>query len=135
MIFESRSSAANGTKQGDHAPTEGRSAESARTAWLAGAALGALGGFLILAGGVIGLAFLAVAALVLLRERAGAFGLAGLMTGVGAMWVAVFGRVKLACSPAAQCQAPTIDGWLLFGVAVLVLALALTVVALRRPAK
>ena len=119
----------------DDAPVMTHRAPSARTAWLAGALLGAFAGFLVLEGGIMGVALLLAATILIHRTGAGLFGLGGMLTGFGGLWGALLGRVKIACSPATSCAAPTIDWWLLIAATVLALGLGVTIVAARRHAR
>jgi hypothetical protein len=106
----------------------------ARSAWIAGLAVGAAGGFLALelptVGYVLLLLFAFPAAIV--GPRAAAIG--GLLTGFGGVWLLLLGRVALECrAPDGEigCSAPGIEPWLAFGAAVIAIGIALTIVAVR----
>jgi hypothetical protein len=56
----------------------------------------------------------------------------GLLTGLGAIWLVLLGRVALECqAPAGAigCSAPGIEQWLAVGAGMLAIGVALTVVA------
>jgi hypothetical protein len=106
-----------------------------RSGWIAGLAVGAAGGFASLEIPPIGwliVILFAVPALIV-GPRAAAIG--GLLTGAGALWLVLLGRVALTCRAAAGeigCQAPGIEPWLAAGGAMLAVGVALTVVAIRQ---
>ena len=103
-----------------------------RSSWIAGLAVGAAGGFLSLElppPGWLIMALFAIPA-VIVGPRAAAFG--GLLTGAGAVWLGLLGRVALECqAPDGEigCQAPGIEPWLAAGAAMLAIGIALTIFA------
>lgn len=100
--------------------------------WLAGLALGALGGFLLLVLPPAGLV-LVVATIVLVSRTGRALpGLGGVLFGVGSVWAAFLGRVWLTCTAEVGCFAPTIDAFLAIGVGLLALGLMLSVLSAAR---
>ena len=108
---------------------------TARSSWFAGFVIGTGGGFLLLEGPTLGLAILvAMAVLVRLAGQATA-GAGGLLMGVGAIWIAALGRVKLTCTAAAGCTAPTIDGYLAVGAGFLAVGIVASLAALARSRK
>jgi hypothetical protein len=105
---------------------------TARSSWFVGFVMGNLGGFLLLEGPTLGLAILAaMAVLVRLAGRAIA-GAGGLLMGVGAIWIALLGRVKLSCTIDAGCEPGAIDGYLAVGAGFLALGIVASLVALAR---
>lgn len=61
--------------------------------------------------------------------------MSGLLTGYGAIWLVLLGRVALQCRARdgeIGCQAPGIEAWLMAGAALLAVGVALTVVAVGR---
>jgi len=107
-----------------------------RSGWIAGLTIGAAGGFASLevppVGWLIVILFAIPAAIV--GPRAAAIG--GLLTGAGALWLVLLGRVALTCRAAGDeigCQAPGIEPWLAAGGAMLVGGVALTALAIRQP--
>jgi hypothetical protein len=104
----------------------------ARTAWLAGAVLGVPVGVLILEGGLVGLLFLAVSGILLARSGRRFAGVGGLLVGLGATWIVLFGRVALTCSADAGCTAPSIDRYVAVSMAIAAAGLACTAAAVVR---
>ena len=105
--------------------------------WLAFAVLGVAsavvllefpgGGVLLLAAALVGIAA---------RSPRGA-ALAGLVTGLGATWTALFLRVKVSCDafnaqPGQGCESPGIEGWIAAGAVVLATGLLASLLAFRR---
>ena len=106
-----------------------------RRGWLPGFVVGVVAGFLSLElpplGWLIAAAF-AVPALIV-GPRVASIG--GLLTGSGAIWLVLLGRVGLMCrAPDGEigCQAPGIEPWLAAGGVQLAVGLALTVIAVLR---
>jgi hypothetical protein len=100
--------------------------------WLAGLVVGVTAGFATLElptlGWLLAVAFAISAALV--GPRVAAIG--GLLTGLGAIWFVLLGRVALTCQATGDelgCHAPGIEPWLAVGAAMLAVGLALTLVA------
>jgi len=98
--------------------------------WLAGLVVGVAAGFLTLEfpslGWLLAIAFAVPAGIV--GPRLAAVG--GLVTGIGAVWIVLLGRVALTCREG--CQAPGIEIWLIFGGSVLAAGLTLSVIAAWR---
>ncbi len=105
--------------------------------WLAFAMLGVasavvllefpVGGVLLLAAALVGIA---------VRSPRGA-ALAGLVTGLGATWTALFLRVKVSCDafdsqPGQSCESPGIEGWIAAGAVVLAVGMLASLLAYRR---
>ena len=105
---------------------------TARSSWFAGLVIGTGGGFLLLEGPTLGMAILAAMAVLVRLAGQATAGVGGLLIGVGAIWVAALGRVKLTCTVAAECEAPTIDGYLAIGAGFLALGVVVSLVALAR---
>ena len=105
--------------------------------WLAFAVLGVATAVVLLefpGGGVL----LIVAALVgiALRPPRGA-ATAGLVTGLGGTWTALFVRVKVSCDafnaqPGQGCESPGIEGWIAGSAVVLAVGLLASLLAYRR---
>lgn len=104
--------------------SEGRARSSSWESWVAGLILGAGGGFLVLEFPLLGIAICIASVVVIARRGRVVAGAAGLFVGVGAVWVALFGRVAIDCNADSGCTAPGI------GTAVAVSALILAVGAL-----
>ncbi len=106
-----------------------------RTATFAGLSVGAIGGFLLLEWPPIGL-LIVVVYLVLARfARQALAGLGGSLISVGAVWLVLFGRVKLSCDrtgPGGTCESPGIDGILLVALAILLLGIGSWLLAAQR---
>ncbi len=106
-----------------------------RTAAFAGLTVGAISGILLLEWPPLGLLIL-VAYVVLARvARQALAGLGGSLIGVGAVWLVLFGRVKLSCDgtgPGGTCESPGIDAALLVALAVLLSGIGSWLLAARR---
>ena len=74
--------------------------------------IGTGGGFLLLEGPTLGLAILAAMAVLVRLAGQATAGVGGLLIGVGAIWVAALGRVKLTCTVAAgfRFSHPDLEG-------------------------
>jgi hypothetical protein len=94
-------------------------------AWLAGATVGATGGFLALEGPMFGWAILVAFAVPAIRSGTRAAAIGGELLGVGLVWLALLGRVGLTCHPP-DCRAPGIDLWLAAGAAMALVGLVST---------
>ncbi|HEX4897255.1 MAG TPA: hypothetical protein VFV53_02735 [Candidatus Limnocylindrales bacterium] len=105
---------------------------TARSSWFAGLVIGTGGGFLLLEGPTLGLAILAAMAVLARLAGQAIAGAGGLLMGVGAIWIAALARVKLSCTVANGCEAPTIDGYLAVGAGFLALGTVASLVALAR---
>jgi hypothetical protein len=106
----------------------------ARPSWIAGIVVGVAGGFLALEFPTLGWLILVLFAVpaAIVGARAAAIG--GLLTGFGAIWLALLGRVAITCRAADGfgCQAPGIEPWLAVGAGMLAIGLALTTIAFVR---
>jgi hypothetical protein len=105
-----------------------------RTAWLAGAMLGAIGGILLFVFPAAGVLMLAVALGLVLWQGPRLAGLAGIVSGIGLTWTVVFLRVKVECeafnaAPGQECVAPEVDQFLAGAAAVAVVGALLSVAA------
>ena len=114
----------------------GRSS-SPGAAWLSGVVLGAVGGIGSLTFGVLGLAFLAVAALLIAWKGPRLLAGAGLVTGAGLIWTVLFTRVQLTCGqgeigPNGGCFTEDLTPWIAGSAAVFVAGLVASALALRR---
>lgn len=105
---------------------------SARSSWFVGFVIGALGGFLLLEGPLLGLAIIAATAVPARLAGQAIAGAGGLLMGMGVIWIAALGRVKLACTVEVGCEAPTIDGYLAVGAGFLALGVVASLAALAR---
>ena len=110
-----------------------RSARSgARTSWLVGLVLGALGAFALLEFPLAGAALTAVTLVLVARAGRAVAGVGGLLVGLGGMWLALFGRVALTCTEASSCFAPGIGSAVTISAAVLAVGAALSIVTAVR---
>ena len=115
----------------------GRQRTRFTSGWLAGLVVGAATGAAWLSLGLLVLP-LALASIVLIAwkgPRLPAF--AGLLTGVGLMWTVLFLRVALTCGGpldphTSECHAGDPTGWFAFAVALFMLGLAGSALALSR---
>lgn len=105
---------------------------TAGSSWFAGFVVGTGGGFLLLEGPTLGLAILAAMAVLARLAGQAIAGAGGLLTGVGVIWVAALGRVKLTCTVDAGCEPGAIDGYLAVGAGFLALGILASLVALAR---
>jgi hypothetical protein len=106
-------------------------------AWLSGLVLGASAAFMLLELGVLGLAFLAVAVLLIAWKGPRAVAGGGLLTGLGLIWTVLFLRVQLTCGPGAlfldtSCSSDDLTPWILGSAAFFAAGLLLSAWALRR---
>src|SRR5258705_9439811 len=107
----------------------------ARSGWIAGLVVGVAGGFLALEFPTLGwliLVLFAVPAAVV-GPRAAAIG--GLLSGFGACWLVLLGRVAITCRATGDepgCEAPGIESWLAVGAGIIVIGIALTIFAAAR---
>ena len=107
----------------------------ARTSWLAGLVLGALGAFLLLEFPVAGAALTAVTLVLIARAGRAAAGIGGLLVGLGGMWLVLFGRVALTCTSTADgsgCFAPDIAYAVAISAGILAVGGALSVITAIR---
>jgi hypothetical protein len=95
------------------------------SAWLSGATVGATGGFLALEGPMFGWPVLVAFAFGALVSSARAAAIGGELLGVGLVWLALLGRVRLTCQ-APDCLALGTDPWLAAGAAMALVGLVLT---------
>jgi hypothetical protein len=108
-----------------------------RTAWLAGLVLGVPAAFLVLVFPLVGVLILLAAVALLLLRGPRRFGIGGLLIGFGSTWTALLLLARLNCdafnaAPNQGCtEPPTIDTYLVAGVILAMLGLALTLVAVR----
>jgi hypothetical protein len=106
-----------------------------RAGWFPGFVVGAAAGFATLEFPPVGWLVVIVFAIlaVIIGPRFAAIG--GLLTGLGAIWLVLLGRVALQCqAPDGEigCSAPGIEQWLAVGGAMLAVGLSLTAVAAVR---
>ena len=90
-----------------------------------------LGGFLLLEFPLFGFLLVVVGAILVSIAGQRSAGIAGLLAGVGGLWVLVLGRVKLTCTAAGGCEAPTIDGYLAVAFVILAMGVVVTIAAAR----
>ena len=107
----------------------------ARRGRIAGVVVGVAGGLLALEFPTLGWLILALFAVpaAIVWPRAAAIG--GMATGIGACWLALFGRVAMTCRATGAglgCHAPGIEQWLAVSAIVLATGLVLTIVAFGR---
>ena len=112
--------------------------ESRRTRWLAGLVVGAASGFVVLLAGPVGLLVALAFALSCVRAREALSPLAGLLTGVGSITLALIAVANARCTTVAttmsysSCTAPDLSTWVaIAGVSVLA-GVALSMAAIRR---
>ena len=107
----------------------------ARAGWIPGFVVGVAAGFATLEFPTLGWLLVIVFAILaaILGPRMAA--IAGLLTGLGTIWLVILGRVAISCQATGDelgCHAPEIAPWLIAGGAMLATGVALTVVAYRR---
>jgi hypothetical protein len=107
----------------------------ARQGWIAGLVVGVTGGFLALEFPTLGWLILALFAIpaAFVESRAAAIG--GLLSGLGACWLVILGRVAITCRATGDepgCHAPGIEPWLAISAGVLAIGIALTTFAAAR---
>jgi len=104
--------------------------------WLPGLAVGLTAGFATLSIPALGWLLVVAFAVPALIGRRRLAALGGLLTGLGAIWLLLLGRVALMCTARdpneVGCHAPDLGPWLTLGVALLLGGLALTAVAVAR---
>jgi hypothetical protein len=105
--------------------------------WLAGLVLGVASGFLLIELGVIGLAFLAVALVVISWKGPRLLAAGGLLTGSGVLWTVLFARVALTCGataffPDPNCSTDDLTPWVASSAAIFIAGLLLSAFALAR---
>ena len=105
---------------------------TARTSWFAGFVIGILGGFVLLELPPLGLAIVAAAAVLSRKAGQAIAGASGLLVGLGLMWGATLGRVKLTCTNDVGCTAPSIDAYLTVAIVLLALGAAMSTIAFGR---
>jgi hypothetical protein len=101
-----------------------------RSGWIAGLVVGVTAGFATLEIPTLGWLLVVLFAIptAIVGPRAAAIG--GLLTGLGAVWLVLLGRVAITCQATDDelgCQAPGIESWLAVGAAMLAIGLALSV--------
>jgi hypothetical protein len=107
----------------------------ARRAWLPGLVVGCAAGFATLEIPSLGWLLVLAFAIPALAGPARWPAIAGLLTGVGAIWLILLGRVALTCRAVdgeVGCQAPGIEPWLWAGAGILAAGLLLTALWRRR---
>jgi hypothetical protein len=105
--------------------------------WLSGLVLGVASAFMLIELGVIGLTFLALAALLIAWKGPRLLAASGLVTGLGLIWTVLFTRVQITCGPGALfpesgCSSDDISRWILGSAGVFAVGLLLSAWALRR---
>jgi hypothetical protein len=106
-----------------------------RRGWIAGVVVGVAGGLLALEIPTLGWLILVLFAVpaAIVGPRAAAIG--GLVTGFGACWLVLLGRVAITCGATDDelgCHAPGIEQWLAVSAGVLAIGLTLTAVSYVR---
>ena len=114
-----------------------RSSSRPAAAWLAGVVLGVVGGIGLISFGVLGLAFLAIAALLIAWKGPRLLAAAGLLTGAGLIWTVLFARLQLTCTigpiPAdGGCHTEDLTAWIAGAAAIFVAGLVASALSLRR---
>lgn len=99
--------------------------------WLIGLLVGAVAGFAIVEGGVLGLLVLLLLGIWAAAGPHPALAIGGLFVGIGAGISALTLRAQAACDPA-SCVGPDLTLWYAFFGGLIVVGLALTVVGIRR---
>jgi hypothetical protein len=103
-----------------------------RAGWLPGFVVGVTAGFATLEFPTLGWLLVVLFAIpaTIVGPRAAAIG--GLLTGLGAVWLVLLGRVAVTCQATGEeigCYAPGIEQWLAVGAAMLAIGVALTITA------
>jgi hypothetical protein len=107
----------------------------ARESWIAGLGVGVAGGFLALEFPTLGWLILVLFAIpaAIIGPRTAAIG--GLLSGLGACWLVILGRVAVTCRATGEepgCQAPGIEPWLAVSAGALTIGIAMTIFAVAR---
>lgn len=115
-------------------------ATSPGCAWAIGFGLGAIATVGLLELGFLGLGFVALAAGLIAWKGPRLMGLSGLLVGLGAVLLLLFGRVLVSCasenaSAPGSCDAGDIGFWVAVAAGMAALGVAATAVAIRRPAR
>lgn len=98
--------------------------------WFIGLVIGLVFGLATLIGGTM-MGILGLVATVLISVRPGrTVAIGGVLTGLGACWLALFASAGARCGPG--CSEPDLTPWILFSSAALVVGLALTLLAWSR---
>ena len=111
-----------------------RQRAGARSSWITGLVFGALGGFALFVFPVLGLAVLGGGGLLIVVKGRVLAGGAGAIVGLGGLWLALFGRVRLTCQSAEGCFSPGLDGPLSVSAVALAVGIVLTLVGARNRA-
>ena len=107
----------------------------ARKGWIAGLVVGAAGGFLALEFPTLGWLTLVLFAVLAASVGPRAAAIGGLLSGLGACWLVILGRVAITCLGSGEepgCQAPGIEPWLAVSAGALTIGIALTIFASAR---
>jgi hypothetical protein len=104
----------------------------ARSSWFVGLVLGTAAGFLLVEFPTAGLVIVVGSLVIVARAGRALPGLGGLLIGIGAVWIALFGRIKLTCTAETGCFAPSIETYVAASIALFATGLALSGVALAR---
>ncbi|HZC32617.1 MAG TPA: hypothetical protein VE640_04945 [Candidatus Bathyarchaeia archaeon] len=107
----------------------------ARSGWIPGFVVGVAAGFATLEFPTLGWLLVIVFAIIaaILGPRIAA--IAGLLTGLGTIWLLLLGHVAVSCQATGSelgCHAPDIQPWLVAGGTMLAAGVALTLVAFGR---
>jgi hypothetical protein len=99
--------------------------------WFIGLVIGLSTGTLLLTIGVVGLAVLVLAIVVLVRGGPRRYGVAGFLTGFGLVWTVLFVNVKMNCAtlgalPGETCTTSGTNLWLVGSVIILFVGLLVT---------
>jgi hypothetical protein len=105
---------------------------SPRSGWIPGLVVGAAGGMLSLVFPTVGWLIVAGFAVPALVGATRVAALGGLLTGIGAIWLALLGRVALQCRGDEGCQAPNQESWLVAAALMLGIGLALRLATVAR---
>jgi hypothetical protein len=106
-----------------------------RSGWFPGFVVGVAGGFATLEIPTLGWLVVVVFAVLALIVGPRVAAIGGLFTGLGAVWLALLGRVAVECrAPDGEigCHAPGIEPWLAVGAGMLAIGVVLTIATVVR---
>jgi len=106
-----------------------------RAGWIPGFVVGVAAGFATLELPTLGWLLVIVFSIIAAIRGPRIAAIAGLLTGLGSIWLVILGHVAISCQATGSepgCHAPDIAPWLIAGGAMLAAGVALTLVAFGR---